>query len=441
MYDIDRLLYDADLWEATRESFLRKRIDQAQAEEVNMTCVVERRVITDDILNGEFHWGIPRKVYISKVGTNKKRVVYIFEMQQRVVLGVLYRLLSKYFADSISENCFSYKKGVSTLKAVEHIRSLNKDNQMYGVKLDISAYFNSVSKQRLDEMIAILFRGIEDSAVCKLVKSLYSIDKVYDRGIICEEYMSLIAGTAIASFFANYCLRDLDLYFEEKNLPYARYSDDIVTFASSKEEVDKNLEVMSEMLSRYGLSINPRKYEYFNPSDNIDFLGLTFNENEIDIHKFSFEKVKAKIRKDIKRCRKKIELRIQGEKLLIKQGKSTKTKRDLKIMENHLAEYHINSVLRRFNYRMYKCFIEDRSRYGWGFYAFRFITTDKTLREIDFYLRDRLAYLYTGKNNKANVGKLGRERLERLGYVNTVMMYKLFRTDFDAYCDKVNLIK
>ena len=414
---MDGLLQLDEFWEDTRLALLSKyRVTQEQATEINLLCsYIGKADILERVKNRTFEWGIPRKVYLNKAGTSKKRIVYMFEKEQRVLLGVLYRALSYHFRGEISSNCFSYKKGISTIKAVSHLLDLNNNCDMYGVKLDIHAYFNSVSSDRLQEMIGTVFKGYEDTDIYWLISTLYSINKAVDNGVVVDEYMSLIPGTAVASFFANYCLKDLDQHFADFNLPYARYSDDIILFARTPEEIESSLSYIKDILSKYGLEVNPRKYEYFNPKDKIDFLGLTFDENEIDIHKYSFEKVKAKIRKDVARARKRIE-----------QGKS--------------FESEARKVIHRFNYRMYKCYIEDRSKFGWGYYAFRYVTTDKTLREIDFYFRDKLRYLKTGKYNKANINKTPDSELHALGYVSTVMMYNLFKIDFDAYCDRVSLL-
>lgn len=413
---IDRLLHKDEIWMDTRDTFLSKwSTTITMANDINIECIALRHILLKELESGEFSWGIPDKISINKAGTSKKRVVYLFGLRQRVVLGVLYRVLSEYFSSSVSDCCFSYKKGVSTMKAVEYIRSSNSENNMYGVKLDISAYFNSVGSERLQEMINILFKGQESTTVCRLLKELYSIDTVSERGVHKKEYMSLIPGTAVAAFFANYCLYGLDHHFEEKEVVYARYSDDILIFADTEDELGDHLGYVRTKLSEYGLSINPRKYEYFSPYDKIDFLGLTFDKSTVDLHRNSLEKMKTKIRKSCKKGRKAIE-----------EGKP--------------FDQVARSVIHSFNHRVYKCYIEDKSKYGWAFYAFRYINTSKSLREIDFYFRDRLRYMKTGRNNSANIRKTPNEELDRLGYVSMVMMYKLFKTDFDVYCDRVSLL-
>lgn len=64
-----------------------------------------------------------------------------------------------------------------------------------------------------------------------------------------------------------------------------------------------------------------------------------------------------------------------------------------------------------------------------------------TLRELDFGLKDRIRQLITGKNNASNIKKVPNEKLVELGYVSLCDMYIKFKTDFDMYCDTVDLIR
>ena len=417
VFMIDKLLSNRGYWLDARDTLVGKaKLTCSDVDSINKFIMLELQDLLTSVSTRTFKWSTPKKVAISKYGTKKKRIVYLFPVKERLLLGVLYRILSDYYKDKLSANCFSYKKGVSTITAVQYIRENKLDSNLYGVKLDISSYFNSVSKERTTEMISEVFEGEQNSDVHYLIKSLYGISTVTWKASEIHEDMGLIPGTSVASFFANYCLHEIDDYFKDTEVLYARYSDDIILFADSRESVDKNLDIISCKLRNYGLSINPRKYRYFEPDDTIDFLGLKFDNNEIDISINSKNKLTGKIKHACKVGRKKVESGEDVDKV-------------------------VSSIIRAFNYRLYKCYIEDKSKYGWGYYAFRYITTNKTLLDIDFYMRDRLRYVFTGKNNKANIRKAPNKKLEELGYVSLVYMYSLFKIDFDLYCNEVYRLK
>lgn len=422
MYEILEYLKDDRFWEETYEKMMEKtNFNEVQLNELTMLRFKGfKEQAIEDVIKGTYEWSIPDKQLLNKIGTTKKRVVYIHSMQDRYFLGVLYRVCSEYFKDSIDEHCFSYKKGVRTLNAVEYLVRDKKLFNKYGLKLDISGYFNSVDKGYLTKVVDELFSGMPE--LYKLMKELLFRDKVKYKGRVIEEYSALIPGCALGSFYANYCLRELDSKIAgEMGLTYARYSDDIILFSDKKEELESSLKIIKEKLKECGLSINPKKYEWFEPGDTITFLGLKMwrdsNRVNIDISENSKRKMMKKIKFGCRYGRRQIEL---GGVDPYKQAKK---------------------FFKRHNYRIFKCYIEEPSRYGWAYYAFRYINCIDSMRELDFYTKDRVRQMITGKNNSANITKVSDEMLRELGYVSLVEMYNMFLDDFDVYCDKVSLMR
>ena len=374
----------------------------------------ERDNIIKDLLNGIYEWSIPRKVAIKKHGTNKFRIVYIYSVKDRLVLSVIYSVLSEYFKDNICDLCYSYKTGENTSKAINVLKNKEIHNK-YGVKLDIHSYFNSVSEDYLHKMIDELFKN--DLDFKKSIENLMYDNRCKYHKEIIEEYKALIAGTPVASFFANYCLNELDFEFYNLSKIYARYSDDIILFSDSKQDIHKSLEIIRQYLNERGLEINPDKYEYFEPNLEITFLGLKIkSDGAIDISEHSKQKIKKYIHNLCKKARKQIEINY----------------------EDYL--YRARKVCNKINYKNFKCYIQDENTYGWCHYAFRYITTDETLKEIDLYTKERLRYLKTGKNNKANYKKVSEEDFKQIGWVSLTQLYHIYKKDFDYYCEVIDTI-
>ena len=373
---------------------------------------LEREIYVDELLSGTHQWSIPKKLLLAKTGTKKKRTVYMYELEDRYLLGVLYRALNNLCKDLVSNRCFSYKKSVSTANAVRYIIK-NKGKTQYGVKLDIHAYFNSVSKEKVTDMINELFNG----GLKTTMESLLLTDKVRFNGHIIDEYKSLIPGCALGSFFANYTLREMDEYFDKNNILYARYSDDIIILADNNEELYEHIKVIKEYLEKYGLEINESKYKWFTPTDELEFLGLKITANDqIDISDHGIKKVKKQIHRWCKKGR-----------IEIEKGNIT-------------FEAQARKILKRINYKNFKCYIEHTNAFGWAHYAFRYITVIDSLRLLDFYTKDTLRAMKTGKHNKANAKALTDDELKELGWQSLVEMYKVYQFDFDYYCEIIELL-
>lgn len=399
-------------WKKSYERILQtEKYSTETIEEIFMYMTSDKyKKLAKQLAEGTYKFSVPEKVLIAKSGSQKKRVIYKYSEMDRFIMSLLYRVMCSIFADKISEKCFSYKQGTNTADAVRNIRK-GYNNGLYGVKLDIHAYFNSVKKEYLYKCIDELFP--QTASVRKTISALFMDDNITYRGKAETEYKALIPGSAIGSFWANYCLRELDEHFDKNNIVYARYSDDIILFDDSEEKVRSHIAWILEKIDNYGLTINEDKYTYFKPNEPVEFLGLRFDKDTVDISNHAKMKVKKTIKRWCKKARKEMEMR----------GKDF----------TNMAK----SVCNRFNWRIYKTYIQDTTKYGWAYYAFRYLNTTKSLVELDRYYKDTLRAMKTGKHNKKNMYAISEDEFHEIGYVSFYEMYKVFKQDFGYYCDIV----
>lgn len=410
---------DGEYWRNTFEKLnIKTTLDFDDINYLQQAIEFDKDSIVDKIWSGTYEWQIPRKVKLKKHGTKKFRVVYIYSIIDRLVLGVLYQALSDYFSDRVQASCFSYKKGLNTGQAIRTVKdSIQSKENIYGVKIDIHAYFNSISQIRISEMLDELFNDAEFSGIKKTLQNLLFNQQCIYHDEVIQEYKGVIPGTPIASFFANYCLRECDFYFEAKGSIYARYQDDIIIIESSKDEVDKDIETLNNFIEQYGLEINPDKYQYFTPGDDITFLGIKIeSDGTLDMSDHSKQKIKKQIHRWCKKGRKEIEMNGTDFMKVAKR------------------------INRRYNYKNFKCYIENEAQFGWCHYMFRYITTDKSLKELDLYFKDTLRAMKTGKHNKGNYKALTDEDFREMGWVSLVQLYHLYKKDFDYYCEVIDLL-
>lgn len=407
-------LRNSEHWEeAYNRIVLKPKCSEQDKNELWRLKEIYRDDIINELISGSYEWSIPRKVEIAKHDSNKKRTVYIHSLKDKYVLGVLYRATSKFYMERMSKSCFSYIKGKNTSSAIDYICKNRTSEHKYGVKVDIHAYFNSVSVERVTEMIDELFYD----GLNKTVKNLMLDNKVIWKGKEVEEWKSLIPGCAFGSFFANWCLRECDEYFNNHNIIYARYSDDILILGKDNDELNTGLNVVMSYLEKYGLTMNPDKYTWFGPEDDIDFLGLKLCGNgTIDIS----DHAKFKIKKQIHRWCRKGRVSIERDHQPFKKVAS--------------------NIVRRLNRKNFKCYIEHDETFGWCAYAFPKINTEESLREIDEYTKDTIRALKTGKHNKANYRKMTEDEFREIGWVSLVQLYHLYRYDFDYYCEVIELL-
>lgn len=299
----EELLQDIN-WEETYNKLMNKAyISKEDKEEITKLNMLYKEQIVEQLISGEYEWSIPEKIEIAKQGSKKKRIVYKYNTTDRYILGVLYRAISRVYNNQFSNLCFSYKKGQSTSSAIWAIKE-NKLSNEIGVKVDIHSYFNSVSKERVTELINEWFPG----GLNKSIKKLMLDDKVYFHGQLINEWKSLIPGCALGSFFANACLKEVDEHFENLNITYARYSDDIILFDKTEEDVQRHLDYIIKSIGEYGLTMNPDKYTFFKENEAVEYLGLRIREDgKIDIANHAKQKIKKQVHRWCRKERVEIE--------------------------------------------------------------------------------------------------------------------------------------
>lgn len=340
-----------------------------------------------------FSFGYPQKKSISKANTTKKRIVYCFHEEETNVLKLLAYLLYKY-DDVLSDACYSFRKNKTAKTAFDEIMKIENLSSKYVLKADIHNYFNSID---VDQLIAILQSVIHDDPdLLSFLSSLLTQNKCIWNDEIIEEQRGAMAGVPLSSFFANLYLMDLDEYFVQKGIPYFRYSDDILLFFDTLEQLDESFSYIKSFLKIKKLELNPDKVMIHKPNESWDFLGFKYKDGEIDLSDMTIQKMKRKIK------HKTISLYAWEKK------------------NNIPYEKAIHKMIQIFDHKFYD--LTGNNAFTWIRFYFPVITTTRGLHEIDVYMQEYLRYLYSGRHYKGNY-KVTYEQLKKLGYTPLVSEY------------------
>ncbi len=350
--------------------------------------------ITNKIINENYSFTYPKRNEINKVGKSKKRVIYSYNEDETMILKMINYLLYEY--DYLfSSNLYSFRKNISVKNAIYDLTKNKKISNCYGYKLDIENYFNSIP---VDKLLLNLKSDMKDEKLYNLLSSLLLNPYViYNDKIIIEHKKGIMAGVPTSSFLANYYLKDIDKYFANNtNIIYARYSDDIIIFATSKDELLKYRQILLDFIKNYDLTVNIEKEKFYNPSEKFDFLGFSYQNNIIDLSDNSIRKIKKKIKR------------------------SARSIRRWSIKKNINKIDAIKLMNKKFNK---KFFGKTDTDLTWKYYFFPIINTTKSLKEIDKYMQENLRYIVTGKYNKLNFKKVTYETLKNCNYKSLVHEY------------------
>ena len=248
------------------------------------------------ILQGE-GLGIPKKKIVNKMGTGKKRVVYSFAPDEMVILKLIAFKLYDYDA-CFTPNCYAFRRGIKASDAIFRIRQAIGDRRMWAYKLDIHDYFNSISIDILLPMLADMLA--DDPQLYRFFEKMLTDNRVEYNGETILESHGVMAGVPTAPFLADVYLKEVDQYFHDAHVIYARYSDDIILFAPDRETLEAYKAQMAEFLRKYRLEINPDKEKIYSPDEAYEFLGFKCHGRDIDISEATIRKMKGKIKRTTK---------------------------------------------------------------------------------------------------------------------------------------------
>lgn len=354
----------------------------------------EYEPIVEKIINGN-GFSIPKIKYINKKNSTKKRVVFLFDEKENYVLKALMFLLYKY--DNIfSPNLYSFRRHISVKTAVANITKKNIKT-MYGYKVDIHDYFNSVDTETIIEILQDKIK--DDGLLVNFIGSILSESKAYLNEEIVECKKGIMAGVPISGFLANLYLSELDKWFYENKILYARYSDDIIVFGKTREDVNTYKQKIKQFLKARKLTVNENKEFDIEPNEKMDFLGFSFTDNKVDLSDVALQKMKDKMRR-------------KAKKLL-----------RWKTRKNASNERAIRAYIRNINKKLYDN--PKNNEITWCRWYFPIITTDKSLHILDEYMLENIRYIATGKHTKANYN-LRYETIKEYGFKSLVHSYYSF---------------
>ena len=397
---MESLLHELDRHSVWQE-FLDYKIEKkhlSKKEEKVLTDFIEQKLykgVVSGILSGE-ELSIPRKILINKIN-GKKRVVYSFNDNENMVLKLLAFLLYRY--DHVqSPGCYSFRRGFGAGKAIRKIVETPDISKMWCYKLDIKNYFNSISAPILLSVLEPIIG--HDVLLYDFFCKMLLRDEASYNGEIIKENRGVMAGTPTSPFLANIYLMEVDSFFVDHGVLYARYSDDIIVFAKTEELLMKYREDLKHFLGKYKLVANEDKEEIKKPGETWEYLGIEYKNGKVSLSSTTKQKLKGKIRRKARALHR------------WKLRKNVDDDRTMKVM------------IRIFNRKFYES--GRKHELTWSRWFFPIITDDSGFKEVDTYLQQYIRYIPTGQHNKKNY-KITYEKLKELGYRSLVNEYYKYK--------------
>lgn len=361
--------------------------------------------IVDSFLSKTYVFSLPQKVELNKISTQKKRIVYILNNTDDLFVRAINKYLTEHYSYLVSDACHSFQKGKGAKSAFKAIFKDKMFNKKDILKIDIKNFYNSIN---IDDF----FRKIPDEIksndlIFHYLEKILKNDKVlWNDKVVCDK-KGLMAGISIAPFLSNLYLKDIDNYFVNQGVTYARYSDDIILF-DYPSKILEHLDYIKYKFDSINLQLNNDKTNIIKSGEKWNFLGFSYHKGIIDISENTVKKLKQRVKRLSRRYYK-----------LYEKGKYS---------EKDILKMFIDKI----NRKLYGKSGEEADL-CWSRWFFPLINTSKTLIELDHYIQNKLRFSVCGRYSKMNFKKIPYKMLQSLDYKPLNSMYYLFILDYKKF--------
>lgn len=275
---LDDVLEESLIQESVDRVSSKKRmpgVDNISAEVFQMWWNRNKDIVIKDILDGKYKPRDALKIMINKSGSNKKRILEVPCMVDKMIETAIHKVLSSEFNKLFSDNSFGFIEGRGTKPALYKCLEYMNSGERYIIDMDICSCFDNIShfviKERLNE-------EIEDKRLVDLIMKYVRTRVRTRKGNIYVKRKGISQGSPLSPLLANIALDYLDKVLEMNGINFVRYADDIVIFCKTHNQAIARLLYVERVLDEnLNLKINNEKTNIVKP-DQLIYLGYAFRK-------------------------------------------------------------------------------------------------------------------------------------------------------------------
>lgn len=233
-----------------------------------------------------------RRTYIPKAGSDKLRPLGIPAYEDKLVQGVMRKILDQIYENKFYDFAYGFREGKSCHDAIREINQILMIKKVnFVVDADIKGFFDNVSHEWL---MRFLEHDIQDKNFLRYIKRFLKSGIMEDMKFY-ESDKGTPQGGLISPVCANVYLHYvLDIWFDKvvkkhcKGEAYiVRYADDFICFFQFQKEAENFYKALVERLKKFGLELASDKSKIMpfgrfavqnskdGKTDTFDFLGFT----------------------------------------------------------------------------------------------------------------------------------------------------------------------
>ena len=383
-----------------KAAFLQKRreaVNSEAAEVESMEAYLLTERFNSDVqrlIDGDYYFDPPTLILLRKGQSNRKRKVYKFTDENKILLQFLTYMLMEKYDSRFPDSLYSFRKNNPTGRLFRAIRLDDPHREKYIVKADVHSFGESIDPGILGEKLRPWLS--DEPELCSFIMWLVTRNVYYRNGRLEEGFTSVLPGNPLVSFLQNIYLLDVDRFMEENVRICSRYTDDICMICEDCDSAEEMMRQMKEIITGVGLTLNEEKTGIIPPGVGYDLLGIRFASDGMDISDNTYLKVCAKMKHRADSiCRR------------IKKGTISR-EHGVEVMARYIRFYYYGTG--------------EEGWVSWTDKFFPYINKVERLRLLDQLSQECLRYIATGRRTNAKY-RFRYSEISALGYVPLVRAY------------------
>lgn len=203
----------------------------------------------------------------------KDEVVDQLHVSDRIFQHILLKQLKPTFKHVMSQNCYHLHGPTGVKYATKRIRQiLQEEKPQYVLRVDVRSYYKSIQHHKL---LRDIREHYHDPKVQAMLENIITNPIDAPRGYKNPGHGLALRGP-LSQFFSGIFLKKLDDAFNNMNVNYLRFQDDIIVLCQTRRQLLRCRRRMMEVLQERGLSLSRKKSFMGSIHSGFHFLGIHY---------------------------------------------------------------------------------------------------------------------------------------------------------------------
>jgi retron-type reverse transcriptase len=226
------------------------------------------------LINGDYEPRCLKRYYFTDEMVDQ---LYI---PDRIFQHILLRILKPTFKFVMNENCFHLDGPTGVKNATQKIReTLQNSKPKFFIRTDIRSFYKSIPHYKLIQDVKKYY---DDPQLISMLTNIIKnpIDTPY--GYKNPDFGIALRGP-LSQFFSGIYLKPLDDAFNNMDVTYLRFQDDVLVLCKTKRQLNRCKRKMMEVLNERHLRISKRKTRMGEiEKSGFHFLGIEYPPTQIE---------------------------------------------------------------------------------------------------------------------------------------------------------------